>query len=481
MNKKSIKWKVLITSLILTWYVASAFAGSTQALMNNISNNEVLNNVAIEQSIENKETSNSLLSTIFWIPKASAADYDLNQVYNDLQDIKWTTFEKVIIQAYSLWIIKGYSEEKKFKPDNWVSYIESLAIIYNTLDKKLEVPKYVSGNDSHWSDKYKSLYVDQDKTNLRTYTNDTKINRDFAIYLMLRSIWIEFNDSDYSLMTNKFNDVKITSKFAPYLAFAGMTWISNWYSEGALAGWFWVNEKITRWETTAFTFKVLSMKSELQSKYKELTWRAASIESTKTPIIENQKTSTSSSSTNTNSSSVTNDTSSSGTVTEKKIANNHFTKEDWDIMQWDTEILEYWSEEYIIFKNKIFKDWKVNAWVSRSVSTNVQKLGKIEWMDYDKLYTEKEKFEWYKKAIEKEWLSDYFYINNNRWTIWNKTIWETVYFRFDFTRTEKSKINDLYSTDLIIISTTAHWKRGYEDLWKTTWSLTTVLGFFSQR
>jgi hypothetical protein len=139
--------------------------------------------------------------------------------------------------------------------------------------------------------------------------------------------------------------------------------------------------------------------------------------------------------------------------------------------------IKYWSNLYNEIKNGVFKNWEAKAWDSSSVRTNFPKLEKIPWMDYDKLYTEKEKFEWYKQAIEKEWLSDYFYFNE-RWTIWIKSILKTIYFRFDFTRTEKSKINDLYSTDLIV----GWWRAGVKyDLWKTTWSLTTVLGFFSQR
>lgn len=139
----------------------------------------------------------------------------------------------------------------------------------------------------HFLQHLKKLYNDQDKTNLRNYSDSSSIHRDFAIYLMLRSIWIEFNDSDYSKFNHTFWDVTSKSKFAPYLAFAWETKISNGYWDWTF--WSKLNKKISRGETAAFASKILRMKSTLQKTYKQKTWRTASIVYTKTTKIESQK------------------------------------------------------------------------------------------------------------------------------------------------------------------------------------------------
>ena len=179
--KKNLKQKVIISSLILAWFVGNAFGSSVSAVLDNIPTKDVMNNVSIEQfetwTGTTVETTWNFISSVFWISQASA-DYkpdsnyspDELKIFKQLTDIRGTTFESVIMKSFSLWIIHGYSD-KTFRADNPVSKIEGLAIIYNTLDKKLEVPKYSSTSDSHWSIKYKSLYNAQDKTSFEPVSN----------------------------------------------------------------------------------------------------------------------------------------------------------------------------------------------------------------------------------------------------------------------------------------------------------------------
>lgn len=299
-KKRSLTHKVLISSVLLVGFVWNAFWATWQSLMNNIDTSDIVSSISIEQSVETKDSSNWFISSLFWIQQASAwytpdssySEEDL-EIFQKLTDVRGTTFEKVILSAVKKWILKWYTEEKLFKPNKEVSYIEWLSIIYNSMDKVLEVPKYSSPSDSHWSKKYTKLYEAQDKTNLRSYSDSSSLHRDFAIYLMLRSIWIEFEASDYNKFEHTFWDVTYNSKFAPYLAFAWETGISKWYWDWTF--WSALNKKISRGETAAFTSKILRMKTELQEHYEEKTGRTASVTYTKTTKIEDQKTNSSTS------------------------------------------------------------------------------------------------------------------------------------------------------------------------------------------
>lgn len=338
---------------------------------------------------------------VFWLCENSDKECVLN---NLMTDVRWTTFEEVILNAYNKGIIKWYESEKKFKPDNWVSFIESLAIITNTLDKKDEVLKFENINEKHWSDKYKALYNSQDKTTLRAYSNDDWINRDFAIYLMLRHIWIEFNQDDYSKFKHNFKDVSIQSKFAPYIAFAYENWITQWYSEWPLAWKFWVNSNITRWEITAFSFKVLSMKDKLQESYKEKTWRTASISATADIIIEDPMNNIIKDSIELNddiieiqwqkySKNLFNDPTKTERDYQIYIIWQEFNyKEIWTIKNWT---IKYNDLKRVLFSSE--SKWNFYAWWGYA------QLEKIPWMDYEKKLTENEKIDWLKEAVVKEW------------------------------------------------------------------------------
>jgi len=334
---------------------------------------------------------------VFWLCENSDKECVLN---NLMTDVRWTTFEEIILNAYNKGIIKWYESEKKFKPDNWVSFIESLAIITNTLDKKDEVLKFEDINEKHWSDKYKALYNSQDKTGYRSYTNDGLIHRDFAIYLMLRHIWIEFKRNDYSKFEHNFRDVEFWDRFAPYIAFAYENWITQWYSEWPLAWQFWVTSNITRWEITAFSFKVLSMKEKLQESYKEKTWRTASISATSTTVVDFiikdwielnddiieiqwQK----------YSKNLFNDPTKTEEDYEKLIIAQEFNANKiWTIKNWT---IKYNDLKRVLFSSE--SEWRFRNWAWGGAQ-----LEKIPWMDYEKKLTEREKIDWLKEAVVKE-------------------------------------------------------------------------------
>jgi len=258
--------KVLIISAILVSYLWGAFHTTWEALMNNISDSQIWQ-VAIEQSVQQEESSN-FLSSLFSIPSAYADNGVDTSVYSKLKDIKGSVFEQSIIKAYQKWIIKWYSDWT-FKPDWKVSFVESLAILIKSGPKWVQVQNYQTPSDTHWSDAYKALYNSQDKTTLRSFNNDDSITRDFAVYLMLRQIGVNLSDSDYSKIPHKFTDVNSTTKFKSYLAFANYVWISNWYGDWS----FWVNKTVSRGELTTMAYRTLiDNKDIIIQKYNELMW-----------------------------------------------------------------------------------------------------------------------------------------------------------------------------------------------------------------
>ncbi|MDD3793443.1 MAG: S-layer homology domain-containing protein [Candidatus Gracilibacteria bacterium] len=345
-----------------------------------------------------------LILLVFLFPKnvfGLCENSDKECVLNNLMtDVRGTTFEEVILNAYNKGVIKGYESEKKFKPDNGVSFIESLAIITNTLDKKDEVLKFEDINEKHWSDKYKALYNSQDKTGYRFYTNDDLIHRDFAIYLMLRHIGIEFRRNDYSKFEHNFKDVEFGDRFAPYIAFAYENGITQGYSEGPLAGSFGVSSNITRGEITAFSFKVLNMKEKLQESYKEKTGRTASISATSTNVvdfiikdgielnddiieIQGQK----------YSKNLFNDPTKTEKDYEKYIIEQEFNANKIGTIKNGT--IKYNDLKRVLFSSE-------SEWRFRNGSGGGAQLEKIPGMDYEKKLTEREKIDWLKEAVVKE-------------------------------------------------------------------------------
>lgn len=137
--------------------------------------------------------------------------------------------------------------------------------------------------DSHWSDPFKALYNVQDKSTEKSFTNDQKVTRDFSVYLMLRQIGVEFNQSDLGTLKipNRFDDVNSSSKFAPYLAFAWYVGISSWYADWT----FWGSKNITRGELTKMSYKTLiDNKDAIIQKYNDLkAWKVV------TPVVSTVK------------------------------------------------------------------------------------------------------------------------------------------------------------------------------------------------
>lgn len=190
-----------------------------------------------------------------------------NHIYSELRDIKWTTFEESIMRAYDNWLIKWYSD-KTFKPNSNVSFIESLKIIIWIWPNARKVTDYSSQNNQDWSIKYKEMYNSLYYTNESVYIdNNSFINRNFAVYLMLKQIGVNFTTSDYQKIPHSFKDIDSNSSLASYVAFANYAWISWWYSDWT----FWWLNKITRWELITMSYKTLvSNKDVIIQKYNEI-------------------------------------------------------------------------------------------------------------------------------------------------------------------------------------------------------------------
>lgn len=201
------------------------------------------------------------LILIFWLfavllPSASASSHDLRDIEGD--------FKTYIQRAYQAWIISGYGDGT-FRPNNTVSFVESLKILINSGPKRSKAIEQSS--DKGWQDKFKRLYQAEDYTNKRVFGDNEAITRDFAVYLMLRQIGIKFTDSDFTKIPNRFPDINRRTVLAPYIAFAGHVGISNGYGDGT----FGPNKKVSRGELTKMAWKtIMENRKEIYLKYQAL-------------------------------------------------------------------------------------------------------------------------------------------------------------------------------------------------------------------
>lgn len=180
-----------------------------------------------------------------------------------LSDISGSDFKTYINNAQSQNIISGY-DDGTFRPNNPVSFIESLKIITNTGPYAQRVAK---DDSQEWYTKFVNFYNTNQKTPTVSFGNNEAITRDFAVYLMLRQLDIELEGSDMSQISASFPDVDTSIPLAPYILFAKYAGITDGYSDGT----FGPKNKVSRWELTKMVWRTLREDStKIQEKYLDL-------------------------------------------------------------------------------------------------------------------------------------------------------------------------------------------------------------------
>ncbi|MBS9783781.1 S-layer homology domain-containing protein [Candidatus Gracilibacteria bacterium] len=186
-----------------------------------------------------------------------------------LTDIADSDFKVYIENAQKEHIISGY-DDNTFRPNNPVSFIESLKIIINTGPARQELGKQTATmNFANWYDPFVYFYNKNQKTNEVNFENNEKITRDFAVYLMLRQLGITLNKSDYYLISldKDFPDLYSYTPLAPYIRFAKYAKITDGYSDGT----FGPKNKVTRGELTKMVWRSLrENKEDILKKYSEI-------------------------------------------------------------------------------------------------------------------------------------------------------------------------------------------------------------------
>lgn len=205
-----------------------------------------------------KKTNILLTTIIISLPFSVSANF---------KDIEWNPHKKAIeilattkINPNDENFIISWHKDGTFRPNNPVTFAETLAITMKSWDKANMIEK--ANFWEHWSAPLIRLYNSEDKQEERIYGNhnkDTAIKRDFALYLILRQAGIKEDGFmelywkkyyDYSRM---FADVSSESLFANYIRFAEYAWYTRWYGNWK----FWVNDNITRWELSTFVYNIL--------------------------------------------------------------------------------------------------------------------------------------------------------------------------------------------------------------------------------
>lgn len=108
-----------------------------------------------------------------------------------------------------------------------MSFVESLKIAINASENFSQIQQ----NSENWSLPYIDFYNQNFSQNEKTFSQNEKISRDFAIYLALRSLGVNLENRNLTGMEN-FPDVKRNSIFSKYIAFAKFAGISNGYANG---------------------------------------------------------------------------------------------------------------------------------------------------------------------------------------------------------------------------------------------------------
>lgn len=181
-----------------------------------------------------------LLSLCFLFPFSASA----------FVDIQNSEFKPYIDHMVTEKLVSGYSDGA-FKPNNTVSFVESLKIITNTSENFEKIVQ----NAENWSTPYKAFYQSNFLQNEKTFSDNEKITRDFAIYYILKNAGIHLEGTS---LPNSFPDVHVNSVFAPYINFAKIAGISNGYADGN----FWPHNTVTRGELAKMTWKALRENKE---------------------------------------------------------------------------------------------------------------------------------------------------------------------------------------------------------------------------
>lgn len=143
-----------------------------------------------------------------------------------------------------------------------MSFVESLKIAINASENFSQIQQ----NSENWSLPYIDFYNQNFSQNEKTFSQNEKISRDFAIYLTLKNLGVNLEHKNTADLKN-FPDVKNNSIFAKYIAFAKATGISSGYDNGN----FRPNNNISRGEFTKIIWKTLrENKEEILQKYNNL-------------------------------------------------------------------------------------------------------------------------------------------------------------------------------------------------------------------
>ncbi len=181
--------------------------------------------------------------------------------FYDTQD---SDFRYYIETASQDGVISGYSDGT-FRPNNPVSFIESLKIAINTGGYK----NFVAGVEewNYWYDKYLKFYNLNQRTFAVDFSNNQRITRDFAIYIILKQLDIDLDAFDSQKMGVNFPDAIRGSELDPYIHFAKYAGIVSGYSDGT----FGPKHLVSRWEFTKMVWNALRRDSgEILRKYRSL-------------------------------------------------------------------------------------------------------------------------------------------------------------------------------------------------------------------
>ncbi|PID84034.1 hypothetical protein CSB09_03290 [Candidatus Gracilibacteria bacterium] len=169
-------------------------------------------------------------------------------------DIKNSDFRQYITNAFSESIISGYGDGT-FRPDNPVSFVESLKMAINTGPQRDNIDRDMGSN---WFTPFVSYYNNNYRVPSIAFSNDQKITRDFAVYILLRQLGIELTSSDIEKIPAKFPDIENITELTPYIFFAKHAGIVSGYRNGT----FGPKNKVSRGEFTKMLWKSLRENNE---------------------------------------------------------------------------------------------------------------------------------------------------------------------------------------------------------------------------
>ncbi len=167
-------------------------------------------------------------------------------------DISGSDFEDYIEKAYNNNIISGY-DDGTFRPNNPVSFIESLKIVLNTGPHQDLVQEPDESVFDNWWNRYKTFYEQHQKTSYVDFENNEKITREFAVYLVLKQLGIDLDHVNASEIPVHFTDVNESMPMASYIYFAKHTGVVNGYTWDS----FGPKNRVSRGELTKMVWNAL--------------------------------------------------------------------------------------------------------------------------------------------------------------------------------------------------------------------------------